>query len=69
MDETDAFPHVAAAVASEAARLGIARRRRTRDEYYEEAKRMMARTHALARELARSGFVAPMPDEPRNEPK
>jgi malate dehydrogenase (oxaloacetate-decarboxylating) len=69
MDEIDAFPHVAAAVAGEAARLGIARRRRTHDEYYQEAKQMMARSHALARELVRAGFVAPMPDEPRNEPK
>ncbi len=69
MDEMEAFPHVAAAVATEAARLGIARRRRTREEYYEEAKQMMARTHALVRELARTGFVAPMPDEPRSETK
>jgi malate dehydrogenase (oxaloacetate-decarboxylating) len=69
MDEIDAFPHVAAAVASEAARLGIARRRRTREEYYDEAKQLMSRTHALARELVRAGFVAPMPDEPRNETK
>lgn len=63
MEETEFSPHVAAAVAEEAVRLGIARRPRTREEFYRNARDVMRRPQRLARELARSGVTLPMPDE------
>jgi malate dehydrogenase (oxaloacetate-decarboxylating) len=64
MDEADVFPHVAAAVATEAVRLGIAGHRRTHDEFLERARELMARPARLVRELAAAGMTRPMPDEP-----
>ncbi|MCI4351642.1 MAG: NADP-dependent malic enzyme [Thermoplasmata archaeon] len=64
MDEREVFPHVAAAVAESAVRLGIARVRATREEFYERARTLMARPAALTEALQRSGLVDPMPDEP-----
>ncbi len=63
MEETEFSPHVAAAVAEEAVRLGIAGRPRTRAEFYRIAQEVMRRPPKLARELARSGVTRPMPDE------
>jgi malate dehydrogenase (oxaloacetate-decarboxylating) len=65
MDERAAFPHVAAAVAEKAVKLGIAQRKRTRAEFYERAQLLMERPGRLAAELARAGLIPPMPDEPR----
>ncbi|HLY77577.1 MAG TPA: malate dehydrogenase, partial [Thermoplasmata archaeon] len=64
MDEREVFPHVAAAVAETAVRLGIARIQGSRETFYEPARRLMARPAALAEALERSGLVDPMPDEP-----
>jgi malate dehydrogenase (oxaloacetate-decarboxylating) len=64
MDEREVFPHVAAAVAETAVRLGIARVRASREEFYEQARRLMARPAALTEVLQKSGLVEPMPDEP-----
>jgi malate dehydrogenase (oxaloacetate-decarboxylating) len=64
MDEREVFPHVAAAVAESTVRLGIARVRASRDEFYEQARRLMARPAALTDALQASGLVDPMPDEP-----
>ena len=64
MDEREVFPHVAAAVAESTVRLGLARVRATREEFYEQARRLMARPAALAEALQASGLVDPMPDEP-----
>ncbi|HEY6237990.1 MAG TPA: NADP-dependent malic enzyme [Thermoplasmata archaeon] len=64
MDEADVFPHVAAAVATEAVRLGIAGHRRTHEEFLERARELMARPARLVRELATAGITRPMPDEP-----
>jgi malate dehydrogenase (oxaloacetate-decarboxylating) len=64
MDEREVFPHVAAAVAETAVELGIARVRATRDEFYAQAHRLMARPAALADALQRSALIDPMPDEP-----
>lgn len=64
MDEREVFPHVAAAVAETSVRLGIARVRASREEFYEHARRLMARPAALMGALQRSGLVEPMPDEP-----
>ncbi|MGA7922447.1 MAG: NADP-dependent malic enzyme [Thermoplasmata archaeon] len=61
MEETDAFPYVAATVAAEAVRLGIARIRRSREEFYQQAKERMLRPHRLAKVLMRSGLIPPMP--------
>jgi malate dehydrogenase (oxaloacetate-decarboxylating) len=64
MDEREVFPHVAAAVAETAVRLGIAGVRASREEFYDRARRLMARPAALTDVLQRSGLVDPMPDEP-----
>ena len=64
MDEREVFPHVAAAVAESTVRLGIAQVRATREEFYERARRLMARPPALAEALQNSGLTDPMPDEP-----
>ena len=63
MDEVAVFPHVAAAVGTEAVRLGIARRKHTSEEFLALAKERMARSGRVARALAHSGLTAPMPDE------
>ena len=64
MDEREVFPHVAAAVADATVRLGIARVRASREEFYERARRFMARPVGLTEALQKSGLVNPMPDEP-----
>ena len=61
MEESEVFPHVAAAVADAAVRLGIARRRLTHDEYYERARALMGRSGRLVRALARAHLTPPMP--------
>lgn len=69
MDEREVFPHVAAAVAERAVALGIARVRASREEFYEQARRLMARPAALTAALQQSGLVDPMPDEPPSSRK
>jgi malate dehydrogenase (oxaloacetate-decarboxylating) len=64
MDEREVFPHVAAAVAERAVKLGIARVKASREEFYDRARRLMARPAALTEALRQSGLVDPMPDEP-----
>jgi malate dehydrogenase (oxaloacetate-decarboxylating) len=64
MDEREVFPHVAAAVAECSVKLGIARVQASREEFYEQARRLMARPAALTEALQKSGLVDPMPDEP-----
>ena len=63
MEELEFFPHVAAATAEEAVKLGIARRRRTRDEFFERAREIMHRSAALGAQLRASGLTLPLPDE------
>jgi malate dehydrogenase (oxaloacetate-decarboxylating) len=69
MDEREVFPHVAAAVAEAAVKLGIARVRASREEFFEQAQRLMARPAALTSALQKSGLVDPMPDEPLSSRK
>jgi malate dehydrogenase (oxaloacetate-decarboxylating) len=64
MDEREVFPHVAAAVATRAVELGIARRRLSAEEFYEQARTKMARPPALVAALRASGLTLPMPDDP-----
>lgn len=64
MEERAVFPHVAAAVAEAAVKLGIAQRRRSRAEFYARAQEMMRRPERLGAELTRAGLIPPMPDEP-----
>ncbi len=66
MDEREVFPHVAAAVAVRAVELGLARTRRSREEFYERAEALMGRPATLVRALARSRLTSPMPDERRS---
>ncbi|HXQ93849.1 MAG TPA: NADP-dependent malic enzyme [Thermoplasmata archaeon] len=63
MDELAVFPHIAAAVGTEAVRLGIARKKHTPEEFLELAKERMARSGRVVRALAQAGLTAPMPDE------
>jgi malate dehydrogenase (oxaloacetate-decarboxylating) len=63
MEETDVFPHVAAAVATRSVELGTARHRLTHREFLERAQERMRRTQALTRALMRAGLIPPMPGE------
>jgi malate dehydrogenase (oxaloacetate-decarboxylating) len=64
MEEHEVFPRVAAAVATRSVELGIARRKRSFEEFLELASARMGRTRAQASALYRAGFTLPMPDEP-----
>ncbi len=64
MEEAEVFPHVAAAVASQAVALGIARRRHSHDEFLERARQLMARPARLVQALARARLTEPMPRAP-----
>lgn len=66
MEEADVFPDVAAAVADEAVRLGIARRPLSHDEYLAQARERMGRPGRLVRTLARARLTARMPPAPSN---
>jgi malate dehydrogenase (oxaloacetate-decarboxylating) len=68
MAETNVFPHVAAAVATKAVDLGLARRRYSRAEFLERARVRMARPAQLAKALQAAGLIPPMPDEPKRKP-
>ncbi len=68
MAEVEAFPHVAAAVATKAVELGLARRRYSRAEFLERARVRMARPAKLAKALEAAGLISPMPDEPKRKP-
>ncbi len=64
MEEREVFPFVAAAVATRAVELGLARTRRSPEEFLAEARARMARPPALAAALADAGMIRSMPDEP-----
>ncbi|HXW67008.1 MAG TPA: NADP-dependent malic enzyme [Thermoplasmata archaeon] len=61
MEETDVFPHVAAAVGDAAVALGIAGRRRSHEEFLERAHAIMGRSSRLVRALARARLTPAMP--------
>lgn len=61
MAEAEVFPKVAAAVAVKCEEMGIARVRRTRADYEENAVRMMNRPKKLARLLIENGLLAAAP--------
>ena len=63
MEEADFFPHVAAATAEAAVRLGLARRRQSRAEFFDRAKALMQHAVELTTHLRASGLTIPMPDE------
>ncbi len=64
MEEVGIFPHIAAATAETAVRLGIARTRRTREEFYAHALEVIQHSVHLATRLLEDGLTLPMPDEP-----
>ena len=64
MEEVGIFPHIAAATAETAVRLGIARAKRTREEFYARALEIMQHSVRLATRLCEEGLTLPMPDEP-----
>ncbi|MGC2205309.1 MAG: hypothetical protein WA719_05225, partial [Thermoplasmata archaeon] len=61
MEETEVFPHVAAAVGDASVRLGIARIRHSHDEFFERARTLMDRSERLVRALSRARLTPPMP--------
>ena len=61
MEETDVFPHVAAAVGDASVRLGIARRALSHDEFLERARALMDRSERLVRALSRARLTPVMP--------
>jgi malate dehydrogenase (oxaloacetate-decarboxylating) len=61
MEETDVFPHVAAATADAAVAKGLARRKLSHDEYLERARLRMRRSGRLVRALLRARLTPPMP--------
>jgi malate dehydrogenase (oxaloacetate-decarboxylating) len=61
MEESEAFPHVATAVAMKCVELGIARRTFSADEFLTRARARMERPHALAAALTSAGLIRPMP--------
>jgi malate dehydrogenase (oxaloacetate-decarboxylating) len=61
MQETEVFPHVAAAVAGAAVREGIARRTLSDEEFLQRATVQMGRSRRLVEALRRSHLVPPMP--------
>jgi malate dehydrogenase (oxaloacetate-decarboxylating) len=65
MEEREVFPFVAAAVATEAVRLGIARHKLSHEEFLAQARERMSRPAALSKALTDAGLIHPMPDDPR----
>jgi malate dehydrogenase (oxaloacetate-decarboxylating) len=61
MEEIGVFPHVAAAAAEAAVAKGLARVRRTHDEFLEMARTRMGRSAKLVRALLRARLTPPMP--------
>jgi malate dehydrogenase (oxaloacetate-decarboxylating) len=61
MQETEVFPHVAAAVADAAVREGIARRPLSHAEYLERATVQMGRSRRLVDAIQKAHLVPPMP--------
>ncbi len=64
MEESEVFPHVAAAVATRCVELGLARHKLSRQEFLARATERMRRPRELVQALTRAGFIPPMPDEP-----
>jgi len=64
MEETDVFPHVAAAVATAAVAQGVARVKRSRSEFLAVAQERMARPAQLIEAILRSGLIPPFPPNP-----
>ncbi|MCI4357539.1 MAG: NADP-dependent malic enzyme [Thermoplasmata archaeon] len=64
MDERAVFPRIAAAVAVKAVELGIARTKKSREEFLQRAEELMERPAKLAGALASAHLISPMPDEP-----
>ena len=63
MLETELFPHVAANVAMQAIKDGVARKNRTWDEVYEEAKKDIQEAHAVVELLQEKDFIKEFPEE------
>jgi len=64
MQETEVFPHVAAAVGMAAVKEGIARRRLSHDEFLHRAVTQMGRSRRLVQALNRAHLIPPMPRVP-----
>lgn len=64
MEETDIYPHIAAAVASRAVHQGLARRKASHAEFLAMARARIQRSEKLTEVLRRSGLVPSMPPEP-----
>ena len=61
MTEREVFPEVATAVALKAIEQGVARIKMSKDEIYEEAKRMITSAQEKVQKLMELGFIAAPP--------
>jgi malate dehydrogenase (oxaloacetate-decarboxylating) len=67
MEETEVFPHIAAAVATRAVELGLARRKLSKGEFLAMARERIQRSERLTELLRSSGLVPSMPPDPSTE--
>ena len=63
MAEEGVFPEIAASVATKAVELGLARAKRSREEFLQLAQARMARPKELAHVLMKNGLLPPMPGQ------
>ncbi len=62
MDDWEVFPYEATAVAMKAIEQGIARRKPSRQEIYENAEERIRKSREQARHLMKEGFIPPAPE-------
>lgn len=63
MMDSELFPNVAADVAMQAIKDGVARKNRTWQEVYDIAKKDIDETHAITQILEKEGFISEFPEE------
>ena len=61
MDEWEVFPRVAAATALKAQEQGLAKTRKSREELYEGAARLIRQAREATHLLMKEGLIAPVP--------
>ncbi len=61
MDDWEVFPREAAAVAMKAQEIGVAGKKLTYDEAYEQARKIIKRSRDLTQMMMKEGFIAEAP--------
>jgi len=62
MDDWEVFPYEATAVAMKAIEQGIARKKLSRQEIYENAERIIKKAREQTKHLMKEGFIPPPPE-------